>query len=580
MTSHTSHKSYPPMLCACVFAFMLGCDGSLDGDKPTTKLPTDMSRADAMMAPDLASQDMDLDQDSPVMRDMRVNDMDQGSPLDMADMPQDQGSADMPLDMPEEDMRVIVPQGPLKAFPSAYGAGAEVTGGRGGVLIIVNTPDPKTPLQRFEETATTPERYEGGLYAALQHPGAAYIIFDRAMTITLGVGGTGADVGYDGIPNVRDKTLFGQSAPRGGVTITGGTLRFTGRSGDAQNLIFRYFRSRPLLNRDGIVDADDDAYTWALLFYGGGDVIVDHCSFSFAHDKAMGAFIDQNSVPENEMKRFTFSRNQLGDSHTSHYIEINPGRPEDPEDYVDHFSMLANLTVGMNRTPNVAYDGFAEIINTVNYGLMSKQSTIYHDIKLNHIGNYHAKAVERVNVPFNRIFTYDSSTPQVYTRGNYYQGLLEGTQGEDNRTIWRNEPESQVEDRFFVDAPFDPEFTYPYNPLSAADAYTSIVEDGDVGAYQYLDDEGRVQQFRDSYDTSQLEVVRTSSPYTIGNIANWVLPTLPATVRPESYDTDLDGMADAWELRRFGDLTRSYNGDEDGDGYTHIEEFMNQVDLP
>jgi hypothetical protein len=37
-------------------------------------------------------------------------------------------------------------------------------------------------------------------------------------------------------------------------------------------------------------------------------------------------------------------------------------------------------------------------------------------------------------------------------------------------------------------------------------------------------------------------------------------------------------MADAWEIREFGDLSQGYGDDFDGDGYENIEEYMNQVD--
>ena len=549
---------------------MLGCDGRFESSAVDSGSPADASAdasardasSDAASAPDV-SNPLDAARDA----DTR----DAPDPAD-AQVASDTGAQDAAQDMGG-------PRGPLKAFPAAYGAGAEVTGGRGGVLIVVNTADPRAPLTHYPANASTPERYEGGFYAALQHDGPAYVVFDRSMNIDLGVRGTGAvDGGAGGLPDVNDKTVFGQSAPRGGVTLTGGTFRLSGRFGDATNLIFRYFRSRPVQNRDGVVNTDDDAYTWGLLFYGGNDVIVDHCSFAFASDKAMGAFIDQNVTPDYRMERFTFSRNQLGESHTSHYVEINPGRPEDPEEAVDDFSMLANLTVGMNRTPNMAYDGFAEVVNTVNYGLMSKQSTIYHDIRLNHVANYHAKSTERTDVPFNRVFTYDDSVPSVYTAGNYYQGVLDGTAGEDNRQIWRNESPALVDARHFVDAPFDSGHAHPYAPLTAAEAFASVVTDGDVGAYQYIDDDGRPQVYRDPFDASQLEVVRTGGVYRISDVTNWVLPVIPQSVRPGSYDTDEDGMADAWELRTFGDLSESYDGDHDNDGYTNIEEFMNQVD--
>ncbi|MCP4994321.1 MAG: calcium-binding protein [Gammaproteobacteria bacterium] len=48
-------------------------------------------------------------------------------------------------------------------------------------------------------------------------------------------------------------------------------------------------------------------------------------------------------------------------------------------------------------------------------------------------------------------------------------------------------------------------------------------------------------------------------------------------VNPE-YDTDGDGMADAWELEHFGNLDQDGNGDFDDDGLTDLEEYENQSD--
>ncbi|MFK7985902.1 MAG: hypothetical protein AB8I08_07705 [Sandaracinaceae bacterium] len=471
--------------------------------------------------------------------------------------------------------------GPLKAFPSAFGGGATATGGRGGVLILVNTDDPEVPLTHFEATATTPERYEGGFYAALQHDGAAYIVFDRSMNIDLGVRGTGRVFGFSGIPGVTDKTIFGQSAPEGGVTITGGTFRFDGQSEDLGNLIFRYLRSRPVFNSDGVRSDEDDSYTWGLLLYGGDDIMIDHCSFSFANDKAVGGFIDQNHVPRGRgMEGITFSRNLIAHSHTGAYVEINPGRPDEPEAWVGDISFLANVIAGVNRTPNLAFDGYGEVMNNVVYGNNYKSTTVYHDIQLNHVANYHFRPSGGTTSGFNRLFQHDSSNPRVFADLNYYPGLLTGVAGEDNRAVWkeRDNYDMTAPAAFFADTAFDPGFMHPYAPLGAVAAHGSIVMDGDVGAARYLDDEGRPQTYQDSFDRGLLDDMIAGDAIDSHNSALWILPELPVSIRPGSYDTDLDGLADAWELRTFGDLSESYAGDADGDGYTNIEEYMNQVD--
>ena len=59
------------------------------------------------------------------------------------------------------------------------------------------------------------------------------------------------------------------------------------------------------------------------------------------------------------------------------------------------------------------------------------------------------------------------------------------------------------------------------------------------------------------------------------------LPTLPVVSRAASWDTDDDGMSDQWELEHSLDPntggSAQYNGDFDSDGYTNIEEYINDV---
>jgi hypothetical protein len=59
------------------------------------------------------------------------------------------------------------------------------------------------------------------------------------------------------------------------------------------------------------------------------------------------------------------------------------------------------------------------------------------------------------------------------------------------------------------------------------------------------------------------------------------LPILPSETRAANWDTDLDGMPDHWEIEHGLDPnvggSAQYNGDFDGDGYTNIEEYINDV---
>lgn len=475
--------------------------------------------------------------------------------------------------------------GEVKAFPTAYGPGSVATGGRGKALAIINTLDWDAPLTYHAASGSNDEYYEGGFLAALQTDNVGYIVFNVSGDIHQGNIGGGW---YDGYTGVNNKTVFGQSAPKGGITITDRALKFSGRYGDTKNLIFRYIRSRPIYDRNGAATSEDDAFTWGLLFYGGEDIIVDHCSLSFAQDKALGAYIDENVVANGHgLYNLTFQNNFIQDSGTGGYVEINPNRDGDPEEYVDAVSWLNNVFSSVNRTPNLAFNGRAEKINNVIHNTPSKNSSVYHSLILNVEGNYYQKqgtSPDKIRADVNDATSGD---PLVYSASNVFNGSvggvnvnLQGNSGEDNSAMWSTIDASiSAPSSYFTDTKHNLGFPNPVTVLSPYEAFDNLVTNGDVGAYKYLDDNGNVQIYRDSFDSSQLEIVRNNSNYQSKNASNWVLPEIPHNTRPDTYDTDNDGMADAWEIRTFGNLEQSYRGDYDGDGYTNIEEFMYQVDF-
>ncbi|MBC2840336.1 hypothetical protein [Robiginitalea sp. SC105] len=463
--------------------------------------------------------------------------------------------------------------GPLKAFPSAFGGGSIASGGRGKALAIITSLNKNEPLEYHPSSGANDEYYTGGFYEALRNDQVGYIVFNVSGNIDLGKGGVTSEFGFDGITEINNKTVFGQSAPRGGITLTGGTFRLNGRYGDNQNLIIRYLRSRPIYNRDGVLDTSDDAFTWAFLFYGGKNLIMDHCSASFAQDKAMGAFIRSQHVPAYPMTNFTFSNNLIADSGTGSYTEINPNQDGSPEKYVDLISWINNVSVSVNRTPNMAFDGRGEKINNIIHDTPSKQTSVYHDILVNEIGNYYSGSSSR-----NKVREDIDSNPRIYTSNNYFEGLYSGSEG-NNAGIWTLRDEiTMAPSSYFMSSPTNG-FPNPAAPKSPQNAFQDLVILGDVGAYKYLDDFGKVQIYRDEFDSNQLSIVRNNQNYDQGNASKWILPEIPHNSRPADFDTDNDGMSDAWEIIHFGSLNESYRGDFDGDGYENIEEYMNQVDF-
>ena len=56
-------------------------------------------------------------------------------------------------------------------------------------------------------------------------------------------------------------------------------------------------------------------------------------------------------------------------------------------------------------------------------------------------------------------------------------------------------------------------------------------------------------------------------------------PPLASASRPSNFDTDRDGMPDAWETANGLNPSNAAdrNADADGDGYTNLEEYLNSL---
>ncbi|GMN08292.1 pectate lyase [Croceitalea sp. MTPC5] len=485
--------------------------------------------------------------------------------------------------------------GPLKAFPTAFGGGSNATGGRGKILYIVDTLDDSVAATLHPESSGNDAYYTGGLQDALTLHDVGYIVFNVSGNIDIGVGGTrnwpkGNGQGI----YVRGKTVFGQSAPRGGITLTGGTFRIGGFNPDQGNIIIRYLRSRPILNRDGVLSTKDDRKTWAFHFTAVNDLMLDHVSGSFAPDKIAGSAVRQEHVTAPNCpctnKGQTFQYGLFADGNTGLYTEVNPDRPNNPEKLIDNISYLNNVLISTSRAPNMAFDGFGEVVNNVLHDGQFKSSRVYHDIRLNHLGNYY----QRTNGVYSWIGGLESNdVPQVFTRRNVYNGSikingynsgiinLKGNDSEDNTILWIDNPDrDRIADPVHLAATqFPSTVPNPWTETTAQDAFNRLVLKGNVGAYKYLDDDGEVQEYRDSFDMKMLSILRDNRDYNPKVASNWVLPSIPSNTRPADYDTDNDGMSDTWEIQQFGNLDQSYRGDFDGDGYENIEEYMNQVDF-
>ena len=110
-------------------------------------------------------------------------------------------------------------------------------------------------------------------------------------------------------------------------------------------------------------------------------------------------------------------------------------------------------------------------------------------------------------------------------------------------------------------------------PITAETSILSANEAHDA----VLDDVGANFPFRDAVDERLINDVRNGTGKSVNHpdeVGGW--PTLSSSTA--LLDSDDDGMPDAWEnthgLDAFLDDSAK---DKDGDGYTNIEEYLNQL---
>ncbi|MBU8975994.1 hypothetical protein [Lysobacter sp. FW306-1B-D06B] len=177
--------------------------------------------------------------------------------------------------------------GPL-AFPGAQGWAAHTPGGRGGQVIRVTTLAASGP---------------GSFAQALATPGPRIVVFEVGGVIDLGMKELRITEPF--------LTIAGQTAPQPGITFIKGGLTIA-----THDVVVRHIRMRP---GDGAMpkwSGDIDAITTVR---GARDVIVDHCSLTWATDENLSASStrfhgeDEKAWMDAASRRITFSNNIIAE---------------------------------------------------------------------------------------------------------------------------------------------------------------------------------------------------------------------------------------------------------------------------
>lgn len=421
------------------------------------------------------------------------------------------------------------------AFPGAEGFGRHAAGGRGGdVYHVTNLRD------------SGPGSLREGIRSA---QGPRTIVFRVAGTIPLE-----SDLTVDK-PHL---TIAGQTSPGGGVTLRNYELQV-----EADHIIIRYVRSR-LGDRGGFSPGGTDA----ISIGHGSNIILDHCSASWAIDESLSA---QSKTVDLLTVQWCIVAESLHDSL----------HPKGPHGYggilgskrqTYHHNLFAHH---MRRMPNVSWRHYiqADYRNNVIYNwgdLSSYRGTNAH---ANWVNNYYKPGpATRPNVR-RQIFQLEKVAhdpePDIearfYIEGNFVDGYPEISANNWAGGVDFRPGTSEALNR--AHQPFD----YPRISCeqTAEEAYAAVLSSAGASIS------------RDAVDTRIVHEVRTGTA-TFGRngfidsqdeVGGW--PEIRPARSPE--DSDRDGLPDWWEVAHKLKPGAPADGklDRDGDGYTNLEEYLN-----
>ena len=181
------------------------------------------------------------------------------------------------------------------AFPGAQGWAAHTPGGRGGRILRVTTLSAEGP---------------GSLREALDTKGPRIVVFEVGGVIDLGVKTLKIKEPY--------LTIAGQTAPQPGITLIRGGIDIA-----THDVVVRHIRVRP--GEAGLAKMSGTDFD-AISTVGAHDVVVDHCSLTWATDENLSAsgtrFV--GDTPEQWRQgtshRITFSNNLIAEglAHSTH----------------------------------------------------------------------------------------------------------------------------------------------------------------------------------------------------------------------------------------------------------------------
>ncbi len=436
------------------------------------------------------------------------------------------------------------------AFPGAAGFGKYATGGRGGQVVFV------TNLN---------DAGEGSFRWALElFPGEPLTILFRVS----------------GIIELKSKiqikrsnlTIAGQTAPGDGICLKDNSFMLNGAAakGNHGNIIIRFIRSRPGGTlRTGLYGFDME---------NCHDVIVDHCSFSWANEECAAMYDTKNVTVQwcivseglyeagHQKGHRSYGGVWGGQYATYHHnliahqnsraVRFDGARAHDTMAIIDY----RNNVIYNWGNPNACYGGEVNITGGVS--------------QVNMVNNYYKPGpatpaeLKFVHASYNE--KEAKGTGQWYLNGNIMEGdkalTKNNFKGLDTKEQgYPKDAEAAV--AFKIDAALPEQ--------NAKDAYDAVLKFA-----------GAVFPKRDAVDTRVVYETKTKTASGMGVFGKAGIIDSPAAVggwgefknAVAPIDTDNDGMPDEWEKKN--GLNPNDAGDRNktgADGFTMLEKYLNEL---
>jgi len=432
---------------------------------------------------------------------------------------------------------VVTPAFALPAFPGAEGYGSTTVGGRGGIIVeVTNLNDSGLGSLR---------------YACENYTEPRIVVFRVGGTIVL----TSGDI------EIREGnsylTIAGQTAPGDGVQLKGaGILIMDG----AHDIVLRYLRIRP-----GESAPEDCVTIWGNngtdTYRRVYNVVVDHCSLQWAPDENTNVWDYCDGVT------FQWCIIAEGTGQNKGFISgygSGSGTPAFDIEVGLHHNLFAH-NEGRNPYFKQGRDGPADFRNNVVYNWLNNNvGQVEVGQQASFVANYYK---EGPDTNWGGIILVPDGTNatgiQIFVDGNRGQFCPSGcsNQWDIGIAYYQGGHITAPEDKYRMWSPYFPPTVTTH---TASEAWDLVL----AGA-------GATKPSRDAVDTRIVNEV-TNGTGECGKSSDW--PNLQSGTPPT--DSDHDAMPDSWETAHGLNPNNASdrNGDLDGDGYTNIEEYLNETE--